>query len=184
MAIPTKKPYTLLTINVIEIADISMMAISNLVSFPDNETGINDAELLFKKLIATQTETISDEDIANHLEDGHFQEGDYYVCIVHNNPYPEFNNAGVKPTLPTPVLGQKVRAKILIDRTLDFTVSAGFTGTVIADGNTKGYSGIWVKFDQYINGAEEWSNEVNWLKDHDPEHTLLEQFWSEMEIIP
>ena len=75
------------TVNVIEIPDKYTMAIHQLASYNDDEDGNADAEKFFRKLVAENSETISDEDLEIALEDGYWEEGSYYVCIVHSTGF-------------------------------------------------------------------------------------------------
>ena len=73
---------TLNTVNIIEIPDSGNMAIQKLVSYPDNKDGNALAETLFRKLVAEQT--IGNVDLEIALDNGYFEDGTYYICIVHS----------------------------------------------------------------------------------------------------
>ena len=90
--------------------------------------------------------------------------------------------AGVEagPLPPAPKIGQRVRlGDYGAERFPHFQVPPHAVGTVVDDGSVNG-SGIWVKFDEPIDGCEEWDNEVNWYEE-DPSLTLLEAFWNSVE---
>jgi hypothetical protein len=71
------------TINVIEIPDKSTMAVQRLVSFQNDNKGVSEAEETFAKIIRDNYD-VSDEEMSDHLENGYFEDGDYYIMIVHS----------------------------------------------------------------------------------------------------
>lgn len=73
------------TVNVIEISDTLTMAVQQLRAFNDNHDGNAEAEKLFVTLIQEQNEgDVDDETIDDALENGYYEQGTYYVCLVHS----------------------------------------------------------------------------------------------------
>jgi hypothetical protein len=70
------------TVNVIEINDISTMSINQLKSFPDTHKGNMMAEKLFTEILKEQGIT-SGREIYDCVEEGYYQNQNYYLCICH-----------------------------------------------------------------------------------------------------
>jgi hypothetical protein len=73
------------TVNVIEITNRDLPTLS-IQSFPDTPTGNQAAEIAFLALIAEYNDGSAPppEDQDAFLDDGYFEEGDYWVGIVHS----------------------------------------------------------------------------------------------------
>lgn len=78
------------TVNIIEIPDKSTMAIAQLVAFPDDYRGNAQAEELFGQLVRENLDDADDsvdaERMGELFEDGYYENGTYYVAIVHSTP--------------------------------------------------------------------------------------------------
>lgn len=60
-------------------------------------------------------------------------------------------------------VGRRVRLVRSVDRFPDFSVLEGKTGTVVLADMEE----IWVRMDEFIAGAEQWDNQVQWSHSND-----------------
>lgn len=84
-----------------------------------------------------------------------------------------------------PAIGTRIRVRKQVERS-DFIVPIGMTGTV-SEVNEDGHD-IWAKFDQPIQGAEEWDNSVQWYSFNSRnlvnDEAAPSIFWADVEVIP
>lgn len=78
-----------------------------------------------------------------------------------------------------PPVGTRVTLTQEIDRYPHFRLPPGMTGVV----SLSDEGGIWVKMDVYIEGAEDWDNEIQWSEDLYEEHVdWVTEFYKEVAV--
>ena len=69
------------TVNLSEYADGKIIGIR---SFSDNDEGNKEAEEIFKEIMV-EIDDVTDEEIANCIEDGYYEISDYQLFLTHSS---------------------------------------------------------------------------------------------------